>query len=386
MRAALERTFNALWYERRHAALGWALRPAEWLHTQLAKRNWQRHRAARHTQLPVPVVVVGNIVAGGSGKTPVTQALAIALTARGLKVGIVSRGYGGTVKQATLVDAAQPQRFGDEPCLLAATTHCPVAVARVRSEAVRLLHTQCGVDIVLSDDGMQHASLHRDFELCVIGPRGLGNGRGLPAGPLREPAARLARVDAVLAWLGQGAGQPYQPRPHDEADAKDAQNTLDGHHARTHPAIGRKQPFWVIHGAHSPLQMINGNPAPEGTLQALAAQQKRYKASGKTRLIAAAGLAQPERFYTSLAGAGLVFKTLSVPDHGTLSAAQLARIPSEALLIVTEKDAVKLRHAQLPAKVQRCVRIVPWRVTLPTALVDSIAALAAQRHPTLPHS
>jgi tetraacyldisaccharide 4'-kinase len=341
MRAAIECTLNALWYEQQHAWLGLALTPFSGLYTWLAKRAWRGHDAERAAALPVPVVVVGNIVAGGSGKTPVTQALALALKARGFKVGIVSRGYGGTVTQATLVDATQPQLFGDEPCLLAATTGCPVAVARQRSQAVRLLHQQFGVDIVLSDDGMQHASLHRDFELCVVGPRGVGNGKGLPAGPLREPVSRLGKVNAVLAWT------------------------------QTCDAVPATTPQWVVHGAHSPLQLLSGNAAPEGNLRALAVLQQR----DRTQLLAAAGLAQPERFYVSLAGAGLQFKTLAVADHGVLSEAQLASIPDEALLLVTEKDAVKLRHAHIAAKYQRMVRIVPWRVTLPSALVDTIATL-----------
>jgi tetraacyldisaccharide 4'-kinase len=341
MRAAIESTLNALWYDQRHAWLGVALKPAAFVYTQLAKRTWRQYEAARSPALAVPVVVVGNIVAGGSGKTPVTQALALALKAQGYQVGIVSRGYGGSVTQATVVDAAQPQLFGDEPCLLAATTGCPVAVSRIRSEAVALLHQQFGVHIVLSDDGMQHASLHRDVELCVIGPRGVGNGQGLPAGPLREPVSRLGKVDAVLAW------------------------------GQTCLAVPITTPQWVIHGAHSPLQLLSGNPAPESSLKALAVLQER----DQTRLFAAAGLAQPERFYVSLAGAGLQFQTLSVPDHGALTDAQFASLPADALLIVTEKDAVKLRHANLAAKYQRMIRIVPWRVTLPSALVATIAAL-----------
>lgn len=341
MRAAIESTLNALWYDQRHAWLGVVLKPAEFVYTQLAKRTWRQYESARSPALAVPVVVVGNIVAGGSGKTPVTQALALALKAQGYQVGIVSRGYGGKVTQATVVDASQPLLFGDEPCLLAATTGCPVAVSRIRSEAVALLHQQFGVQIVLSDDGMQHASLHRDFELCVVGPRGVGNGQGLPAGPLREPVSRLGKVDAVLAW------------------------------SQTCAAVPSATKQWVIHGAHSPLQLLSGNPAPEGSLKALAVLQQR----DKTRLLAAAGLAQPERFYVSLAGAGLQFKTLAVPDHGMLTDAQFASLPTDALLIVTEKDAVKLRHANIAAKYQRMIRIVPWRVTLPTALVATIAAL-----------
>ncbi len=348
IRAKTEHILNALWYDKRHAWLGAALTPFERTYTVLAKRKWRGAAAQRVDSLAVPVVIVGNIVAGGSGKTPVTQALAIALKARGIKVGIVSRGYGGTVTQATVVDADKPQLFGDEPCLLAATTGCTVVVARARSVAVQLLHTQFGVDIVLSDDGLQHASLHRDFEICVMGVRGVGNRRGLPAGPLREPVSRLGKVDAVLTWAGESGLVP------------------------------KSVPQWQIHGAHSPLQLMSGNAAQEGSLKALAVLQGKEK----TKLFAAAGLAQPERFYVSLGGAGLNFKTLNVPDHGMLSDAQLASLPDDALLLVTEKDAVKLRHANIPARAQRMVRIVPWRVTLPIALVDSVAALIAE--PFLP--
>lgn len=342
LRADLEKTLNRVWYTQQSNWLKVLLWPFSVVYGVLARHTWRKFAAQRWAALPVPLVVVGNIVAGGSGKTPVTQALALALVARGLKVGIVSRGYGGAVQAAERVQGDQPLRYGDEPCLLAATTGCPVAVGRVRADAVRLLCSEFSLDLIVSDDGLQHASLHRDFELCVVGPRGLGNGCLLPAGPLREPAARLASVTAVLAW------------------------------GQTCAAVPSGVPQWVIHGAHSPLQLLSGNPAPEGTLQALALLQSKEK----TQIIAAAGLAQPERFYVSLAGAGLQFKTLAVADHAALSAQQLARIPPQALLIVTEKDAVKLRHAGLPAQLQKRIRIVPWRVNLPRDLVNQIAALA----------
>ena len=356
MRAALENTLNALWYGGRFKLMGTVLRPVAAGLQVLARRNWRAKAALRATPLPVPVVVVGNIVAGGSGKTPVTQALAVALTARGLRVGIVSRGYGGKVRRASLVNPDEPSLYGDEPCLLAATTGCPVAVGHKRRAAVALLCQRFALDVIVSDDGLQHAALHRDFEICVLGPRGLGNGRLLPAGPLREPAARLASVGAVLVW-----GEPDASVPKRVAQHK-------------------------IVGAHGGLQMLSGNSAPEASLQALAVLQARSaeRQSKPIRqgspikvplhILAAAGLAQPERFYVSLAGAGLQFKTLSVPDHGVISAAQWARIPEQALLLVTEKDAVKLRAANLSAAQQKCIRVVPWRVQLPMALVDAVVS------------
>ena len=349
MRAALEHTLNAVWYEGRHAWLSTLLRPLSSGLQYIARRNWRTYAPQRATPLPVPVVVVGNIVAGGSGKTPVTQALALALTARGLKVGIVSRGYGGTRKAASLVDATKPDEFGDEPCLLASSTDCAVAVAAARREAVELLCSRYELDIILSDDGMQHASLHRDFEVCVLGPRGLGNQRLIPAGPLREPSSRLNEVNWILNW-----GKSY-----------------------TNPAI--KAPQSTIVGAHGNLQMLNGAPAPESSLKSLAVLQSKRLLP----LFAAAGLAQPNRFYVSLGGAGLVFKILNVPDHGMLTEAQLARVPHDGLLLVTEKDAVKLRAAQLKATLQKRIRVVPWHVVVPEALVDKICALRINPKQTL---
>ena len=170
-----ERYFNAVWYQRKHPWVSLALTPIASVLQAYAQFHWRKNAPSRAAKLPVPVVVVGNIVAGGSGKTPVTQALALELKSRGLQVGIVSRGYRGTARDAVLVNPEAPEVYGDEPCLLAATTGCPVVVGRARRAAVEYLCSRFDVDIVLSDDGMQHAGLHRDFELCVIGPRGLGS-------------------------------------------------------------------------------------------------------------------------------------------------------------------------------------------------------------------
>jgi tetraacyldisaccharide 4'-kinase len=346
MRRILEHILNALWYGQQHGWLAILLSPIAWLYRVLAKRNWQKYHAQRQKSFAVPVVVIGNIVAGGSGKTPVTQALALALQAQGLCVGIVSRGYGGTTTLATVVDITQPHRFGDEPCLLAATTGCVVVVAAQRHAAVTLL---CGLsipkkmDIILSDDGMQHAGLHRDFEICVMSSYGVGNGCGLPSGPLREPINRLKTVQAILSWDISCAAAP---------------DTV---------------PQWVVHGKHAPLQLLNGTPAPEGTLQTLASLQTQQN----IMLYTAAGLAHPDKFYQGLASAGLRFKTLAVADHGTLIPAQLNNLPSQALLIITEKDAVKLRYINnsINVNILQRIRVLPWRVNLPTVLVDMIVAL-----------
>ncbi len=148
----------------------------------------------------VPVVVIGNITAGGTGKTPVTVWLATALAERGFAPGIVSRGYGGSQSGASMrVDArSDPAVVGDEPVLIAMRTGRPVVVDADRVRGAAML-VQDGADLVIADDGLQHYALARDYEICVVdGARGLGNGMLLPAGPLREPVSRIAEVDQVL--------------------------------------------------------------------------------------------------------------------------------------------------------------------------------------------
>ena len=155
-------------------------------------------------RLTLPVIVVGNITAGGTGKTPLVLALIDALRARGWKPGVVSRGYGGSAKSPILLDEApDPAVVGDEPSLLRRRTGVPVAVGRNRVDAAKLL-LEAGIDVILADDGLQNPSLARDIEICVIdGERRIGNARLLPAGPLRESVERLGQVDFVICNGGQ---------------------------------------------------------------------------------------------------------------------------------------------------------------------------------------
>ncbi len=355
MRYILEQFFNALWYDKKYTWFAALLMPLSIFYQYFSQRIWCKQHVNRIQALPVPVVVVGNLVVGGSGKTPVTQALALALQARGIQVGIVSRGYGGTVIQASLVDANAPSKFGDEPCLLAQTTQAPVAVARCRQDAVLLLCqagiAQYPVDIILSDDGMQHAGLHRDFELCVVGRRGLGNLRCLPSGPLRESVKRLNTVNAIVSWQEQ---LPYVQLPH----------------------LSNAVPCWLINGEHASLQLLNGDIAPENTVRDLANIQVQQHIS----IEVAAGLAQPEHFYAGLLAAGIRFKTLPIADHAGLTTTQLMNISPQALLVVTEKDAIKLRvNINVPDDLVARIRVVPWRVQLPTELVDDIANLVLKK-------
>ena len=183
MRATFESWLHRQWTKR--GLLAWALSPLSLIFLCVARNR--RLKTQPH-KLPVPVVVVGNIYVGGTGKTPVTIALVKELIKRGHHPGVVSRGFGRKHDKPLMVLPDSPaQSVGDEPLLIARQTRVPVAVARDRVAAALLLldkHPEC--DIIISDDGLQHYALARDVELAVVGARGLGNGWVLPAGPLRE--------------------------------------------------------------------------------------------------------------------------------------------------------------------------------------------------------
>ena len=187
--------YEGAWWTRLLAPLAWL-----WRRAAERRRGIGRSGAWR---APVPVIVVGNITVGGTGKTPLVIWLVRWLQQRGLRPGVVSRGYGGKGNRSPLAvpsQGADPSRCGDEPVLIAARTDCPVVVCRNRVKAVQALLKAGDVDVVVADDGLQHYALARDVEIAVIdGHRGLGNGRLLPAGPLREPAQRLKQVDWVVS-------------------------------------------------------------------------------------------------------------------------------------------------------------------------------------------
>lgn len=289
---------------------GWVLVlvPIGWLFTLIARwrrRLWQRRYQG--TRFAVPVVVIGNISVGGTGKTPLLIALAERLRARGRRPGIVSRGYGGAAGRAPLLvtPAHGADEVGDEPCLLARATGCPVVVCPDRRAAVLWLLAHSDCDLVLSDDGLQHYRLHRDFEIAVVdGTRGLGNGRCLPAGPLREPPSRLDQVDAVVVnggdYRAQRACYPMQLHPQ----------------GFRHLASGRRL-----------------------AVDAFLAEQQRA-ACGVPHVHAVAGIGNPERLRATLAELGFAVDLHPRPDHHVFGPADL--IFSDALpVVITAKDAVK---------------------------------------------
>ena len=258
-------------------------------------------------RLPVPVVVVGNLTVGGTGKTPLVIHLARALRALGRHPGIVSRGYRGDAAHvAEVTPASDPGAVGDEPVLLARRSGSPVFVGRDRTAAARALlaaYPEC--DLVLADDGLQHYRLARDVELVLFDARGVMNGWCLPAGPLREPVSRLAQVDAVVLH-----GAAVSPAP-----------TLD------RPVFAMRLRGETFHRLDAPLMKCVAADLAGGKLHAVA------------------GIGAPQRFFDQLRGMGLSFVEHAFADHHSYGAEELA-FAGDAIL-TTEKDAVKLARLSL---------------------------------------
>jgi tetraacyldisaccharide 4'-kinase len=250
------------------------------------------------TRLPVPVLVVGNIFVGGTGKTPLAIWLVEMLRGAGYVPGVVSRGHGAASDMPRLVTPeSSAQDAGDEPVLIAARIGCPLAVGRDRVAAAKLLlASHPHINVIVSDDGLQHYRLARDIEIMLFDERGAGNGWMLPAGPLREPLSRKA--DFVIVNGGN-------------VSAGEISMQLEG-------AVAEQL---------SRAQRID--------LSLLAAQGKR--------LAAAAGIGNPERFFAMLRKAGLAFDALPLPDHYDFAANPFDGLAAD-LILITEKDAVKCRH------------------------------------------
>ncbi|MGB5739316.1 MAG: tetraacyldisaccharide 4'-kinase [Woeseia sp.] len=273
-------------------------------------RRWLYRRGVlRSTRVSVPVIVVGNISVGGTGKTPVTIWLAEQLKRRGLRPGVVSRGYGGVVgKQPVQANAnSEPAIVGDEPLLIARRSKVPVVVHPNRVAAAQEL-IKIGVDVIIADDGLQHYRLQRDYEIAVIdAARGLGNGWLLPAGPLREPKSRLQSVDRIL--LHQASMSPQHP-------------------AGTEFFAERSSSFHLVN--HEVVRLDASETASFDAFR------------GKT-VHAVAAIGNPERFFAALEQRGLTLIRHPFPDHAQLSARDLA-YDDQFEIIMTEKDAVKCRE------------------------------------------
>jgi tetraacyldisaccharide 4'-kinase len=272
-----------------------------------ARRAAYRSGLLRASRLAAPVVVVGNITVGGTGKTPLVLWLAAALKAHGRAPGIVCRGYGGTTRAPQAVRGdSDPYACGDEAVLLAQRSGCPVWSGIDRAAAATSLLAANDCDVVLSDDGLQHYALRRDLELCVVDADSpFGNGWLLPAGPLREPPSRLSEVDAVVVNGGANAHA-----------ALDAARKLNA--ACVEMAL-EPRGFWNLRD-----------------------RQRRAVARdfrGK-RVHAVAGIGNPGRFFRQLEAMDIAFTPHFFPDHHAYDASDLAYADAEAV-VMTEKDAVK---------------------------------------------
>jgi tetraacyldisaccharide 4'-kinase len=273
-------------------------------------------------RLPVPVIMVGNVFIGGTGKTPFAIWLIEHLRAAGYSPGVISRGYAAAGAMPRLVRSTDdPRACGDEPVLIAARAQCPLAIGRDRVAAARLLldaHPE--INVLVGDDGLQHYRLGRDIEILVSDQRGAGNGWLLPAGPLREPLPRRADFRVVNG----AAVQPPEMAMH-----------LEGAVAERLSDRSQRMPLAALRS--------------------------------KGRLAAAAGIGHPERFFTMLRGAGLEFEALPLDDHFDFSVNPFAQLQAD-LILITEKDAVKCLHVDALRNDARL-----WVVPV-SARIDPLAA------------
>jgi tetraacyldisaccharide 4'-kinase len=315
----------------------------------------------------VPIIIVGNLRVGGTGKTPIVIALAEQLRARGFYPGIISRGYGGRSQSTQsnpiqVSGASDPTIVGDEPVLMAQRTQgtMPIWVCPKRRKSIRaLLNANPEVNIIISDDGLQHDDLvrwparegGRDIEIVVRDHRGEGNGFLLPAGPLREPADRDRDITLVTS-SNQSADSTD-----DESDAL--------HYIADRPAFTLLP---ILEFAY-PL----GDPSGAVSLAALLAQQSNNP------IVAIAGIGNPQRFFDGIQSLlphpSAPFKGIALPDHGHIDAALLNTLDTQCILI-TEKDAVKCARI-----VDQRIWVVPMQLSLPNALMDWVESILQRPDP-----
>jgi tetraacyldisaccharide 4'-kinase len=318
-----DKSLNAIWYG--------TAKPALWLRALSGifkivvrlRRDMYAANLLTSTRLSVPVIVVGNITVGGTGKTPLVIALIEALRQRGFNPGVISRGYAGTGEALLIVDeASSPFSVGDEAALVFQATHAPFIVSRSRAQAGRIMLEKTAVDVIISDDGLQHYRLRRDVEICVIdGERRFGNGYLLPAGPLREPAERL---DSIALRVCNGG----------EAQANEVAMRLVGDEAVAVADPQRRRP-----------------------LQEFAGQ----------RAHAVAGIGNPERFFTQLRAVGIDVIPHAFDDHFPYAEKNLD-FGDGLPVLMTAKDAVKCT-----AYTRLDLWNVPVRAELPEAFFDAVA-------------
>lgn len=339
----------AVWLPQQWQAVSWPqflLLPISLIFSLLVRlrRLLYRWGIIKQVRLPVPVVVVGNITVGGAGKTPLTIALVNKLKTLGLKPGVISRGYGRETNSVLAVKVNNmASEVGDEPLLIARRTECPVFVGANRIEAGKaLLNAHPNCNIIISDDGLQHYRMVRDYEIVVVdGGREFGNQWMLPAGPLREPMQRLDNVDAIVYNL-QSDMHKREPKSWQDKCYNTQLAPADFYQLLT----------------------------PEREVQASHFSQKK--------ITAVAGIGHPQRFFDTLSTLGLRFKPMAFADHQAYDLSDFQAIDAD-VVIVTEKDAVKCE-----AFADERFWVLPVSAELPasliTALIEKLQQLEEDNH------
>ncbi|WP_455380456.1 tetraacyldisaccharide 4'-kinase [Acidihalobacter prosperus] len=295
----IQEKIETIWYSGERGKKSRLLSPLSYLYAYEARRRRRRFLESPPSNWPVPVIVVGNITVGGTGKTPMVIWLVNWLRQKGWRPGVISRGYKGRNSHSRPIAVTaddDPLEVGDEPYLIARKTDAPVIICRDRASAVRLLLQTSQCDIVVSDDGLQHYGLYRDLEIAMLdGSRRLGNGYCLPAGPLREPPARLLEADYVLVTDGD-------PEPGE---------------------------YRVSLNIKSAYQVVSQREKIKTLLQ--------FKGH---QVHAVAGIGHPERFFSALENVGLNIIRHPLPDHHLIKPTDIA-FGDDRDILITEKDAVK---------------------------------------------
>jgi len=294
---------DKIWYT--NHPISFALIPLSWVFCAIValRRIAYKFRKSYHPPIPIPIIIVGNITVGGTGKTPLVVFIVNYLKKQGFKPAIVSRGYGGRAQSQpqSVYPDSDPQLVGDEPILLARQTGCPIVVAPKRSLAVQRLLKNEDCNIIISDDGLQHYALHRDIEIAVIdGIRRCGNQRCLPAGPLREPVKRLEKIDFIVIKNG-----------------------------------GLQDEFAMQYDSKSLRRVVD-----DGISQSLSSLRSNT-------VHAVAGIGHPALFFNTLRDYGLILYCHEFPDHHRYKQSDI-HFNDDLAVIMTEKDAVKCRQIASP--------------------------------------
>lgn len=330
------------WISQQWQTRGWwaqLTRPLAWVYNLIAKRRRQSYRNG-HKQpfkAPVPIIVIGNIYVGGTGKTPLACALAQILARQGWRPGLVSRGFGRQHSQLPATGKGANldwRQFGDEPALIARKSGMPVGVHQDRGLAVQALLSRFPeTNIIISDDGLQHYRLARDLEILVQDERGIGNGWLLPAGPLRESPSRLDEVDLVLT-REQQLGESSKPAFSLQIDR-----------------------FWQ-----------------PSTNQHLSVAQFAQQIATQTPIAAVAGIGVPERFFKSLEQLGItVGQTYALADHAAIDPDWLRQLPAKTILM-TEKDAIKIGQQSVDTRLWVAqTSVLWWRDDVDAFMADMLA-------------